>query len=517
MTRDELFEKYFREQLTVGELDELKRLLRDSDDARRDFARFTEERSILVRLTGRLAGQESRELPGLPGPVFRPALQRPTVLPAKRQASPYWIVAAVSAAAILLLTMALLVVPTKNAPREEISKREPKRVDPVPAPPKPEPPAPKPGEPKKPELPAPKPEEPKKTEEPAPKPEPPAPKPEEPKKPDPPKRDTVAETTIATLEKSDGTVVRIAGTAKIAIKAGEGLFAGQGVETVGGKSAATFAYPDGTRVRLEGETIVLHLQSDGGKRFTVDTGAVAADVAKQPDGQPLTIFSPHGQAAILGTSLRVSVFPALTHVEVKQGRVQVTRKSDAKSVVVTDNQSLDLFDGERGNNDQWTKYSRKVETGTFTHITVAIKTGTRSPSGPTAGIDGLRVVPGSAEDFEAMPRWDSTFEAPWGGPATWTLEPGGQAGRFLQVARPGPGSSVRVRVIAVPSRATVDVSAFLKCPAGSPADFWIEFGYRLGSFTAQDFDQNASSWTLIKKFDSAGGGDLDVRTSPARK
>ena len=199
MSHDELFEKYFREELTVGELDELKRLLRDSDEARGEFARFTGERSILVRLTGRLAGQESRELPDLPAPAFRALPPRPAApRPAQKRTNPYWIVAAASAAAVLLLTMALLLVPTRKTPREEITRREPVKVTPAPAPipgplPAPETPAPKVEVPAPtPEAPAPKPEEPKKPEAavPAPKPETPAPKPEEPKKPEPPRRET---------------------------------------------------------------------------------------------------------------------------------------------------------------------------------------------------------------------------------------------------------------------------------------------------------------------------------------
>ncbi|HLF92013.1 MAG TPA: FecR family protein, partial [Planctomycetota bacterium] len=354
---------------------------------------------------------------------------------------------------------------------------------------------------------------------PAPKPPEPAPvKPEEPKKPvEPPKRETVAEKAIATLEKVDGTVLRVAGTAKSAIKTGETLLPGQGLEASTAKSGATFAYADGTRVRLEGETIVLHLQSDGGKRFTVQQGGVAADVTPQPEGRPLTIFSSHAQAAVLGTTLRFAVSSTGTRVEVRQGKVQVTRKSDQKSVLVLADQAAEVLDSPNGNNEAWAKYSRKVETGTSAQITIAVKTGTRSPSGPTVGFDLLRLVPGGGDDYEAMPRWDSVFDAAWGGAATWTIEAGGQAGRFLQAARPGPGSSAKAKVFAVPSRATVDVSAFLKCPSGSTADYWMEFGYRLGSHSAQDFDVNGAAWTIIKKFDSSPDGEIEIKPLPTKK
>ncbi|HLF92687.1 MAG TPA: hypothetical protein VJB14_04450, partial [Planctomycetota bacterium] len=98
MTDEELFEKYYRDALTVGELDELKRRLRESAETRKDFALYTEERSILVRLTGRMAGMESRELPGLPAHA---PLRRVPLPAVRRSRNPFVIVAGVAAAAVV--------------------------------------------------------------------------------------------------------------------------------------------------------------------------------------------------------------------------------------------------------------------------------------------------------------------------------------------------------------------------------------------------------------------------------
>jgi hypothetical protein len=45
----------------------------------------------------------------------------------------------------------------------------------------------------------------------------------------------------------------------------------------------------------------------------------------------------------------------------------------------------------------------------------------------------------------------------------------------------------------------------------------MEFGYRLGSHPAQDFDVNAAAWTIIKKFDSSPGGEIEVKALPPPK
>jgi len=60
-----------------------------------------------------------------------------------------------------------------------------------------------------------------------------------------------------------------------------------------------------------------------------------------------------------------------------------------------------------------------------------------------------------------------------------------------------------VKVYNVPSYTTITISVKMRCP--SMSNYWMESGYRLGSHSAQDFDQNSGAWTMIKKFDSYGG------------
>ena len=107
------------------------------------------------------------------------------------------------------------------------------------------------------------------------------------------------------------------------------------------------------------------------------------------------------------------------------------------------------------------------------------------------------------ENFEVMPSWSSSFDASWGSAATWSIVSGGQSGNFLQAARSAQGSSVKALVYAVPANTNITISGYMKCPSFG-GSYWMEFGYRLGSYSAQDFDVNSGSWTLIKKFANSG-------------
>ncbi|GMU23492.1 MAG: hypothetical protein AMXMBFR13_35700 [Phycisphaerae bacterium] len=117
-----------------------------------------------------------------------------------------------------------------------------------------------------------------------------------------------------------------------------------------------------------------------------------------------------------------------------------------------------------------------------------------------------------SEDFESMPSWTSTFDASWGGQASWSIVSGGQSGNCLQVNRSNNGSSVKAKVYNLSTNTDYTISVYIRCPSGT-ATYWAECAYKLGSYTAQDFDQNGGTWTMIKKFDNAGvNGNGDVWT-----
>jgi hypothetical protein len=115
------------------------------------------------------------------------------------------------------------------------------------------------------------------------------------------------------------------------------VLAGQGLESLGGKSGAILGYADGTRVELGSDTVIREIGTTPGKRLFLDRGSLNADIAQQPKGAPMVLATPHGEAQILGTTLRIIVDPDPkkgTQVEVAKGKVMLKRLLDGKTVDV---------------------------------------------------------------------------------------------------------------------------------------------------------------------------------------
>lgn len=111
------------------------------------------------------------------------------------------------------------------------------------------------------------------------------------------------------------------------VTAGADLAAGAGVE-----GAATVVYPDGTKLDLAAETTVRDLLDAKGKTLTVDKGVLTADVVKQ--AQPMVLKTPHAEIRVLGTTLRVTIEPGSTRLDVLSGKVRLLRALDNKYVDV---------------------------------------------------------------------------------------------------------------------------------------------------------------------------------------
>jgi len=144
--------------------------------------------------------------------------------------------------------------------------------------------------------------------------------------PPPPKTETVA----ATIEKAEGRVTVLGGSD---VTAPRPLLAGQGIETAGRDGAATLAFADRTQVILAPGTEIRDVFDHGGKRLALVRGRVDAVVSKQPPGRPFILVTPHGEARVLGTTLRLSVDAAGTRLDVFEGSVHLSRP-DGKSVDV---------------------------------------------------------------------------------------------------------------------------------------------------------------------------------------
>jgi len=161
--------------------------------------------------------------------------------------------------------------------------------------------------------------------------------PEQPKVADPvaPPSKPSTQAGVAALEIAEGEVFLVLGTEKKPAASGQELTPGQGLEVVG---RAVLRFGDTTKVELGPGTVVRDLAAEGGKRFFVDRGSVDAVVTKQPPGQPMAVVTPHGEATVLGTTLRITVDPDPkkgTRLEVSEGKVQLRRRSDGKTADVT--------------------------------------------------------------------------------------------------------------------------------------------------------------------------------------
>jgi ferric-dicitrate binding protein FerR (iron transport regulator) len=331
---DERILAYLDGGATPTEVAELEELL-DRDRSVRDrFARLCEQDAALRQiLSCAPAATRTRGRRGSPRPAS------PGLAP--------WIPIAIAAAAavfILILAGALSSGPEPREPKVARPRPLPQPVveHPQPEPrlelpkapslPKPKAPAPltAPLQPlPRPEAPLPKPEP---LPVPAPKPEP---KPEAPTPPPPAPKATEAAVVVARVDRVKGQAVLLkgVGSTEDAKEAAE-LLKGYGIQTNTPESAVTLRFPDGTTVDLGGETRFSQISNGTGKRLVLDFGTVTAQVTRQPAGQAMVFVTPHAEARVLGTKLTLSVSASETRLEVKEGRVKLTRLSDLASTEV---------------------------------------------------------------------------------------------------------------------------------------------------------------------------------------
>lgn len=103
-------------------------------------------------------------------------------------------------------------------------------------------------------------------------------------------------------------------------------------------SSATVQFADGTTLHLEPGTEIsleaVDAKRNGGKQLKLLAGSLSADVAKQPEGLPLLIQTPHALVTVVGTEFDLSVATNQTALEVTHGLVKMTgsRATNAVSV-----------------------------------------------------------------------------------------------------------------------------------------------------------------------------------------
>lgn len=160
---------------------------------------------------------------------------------------------------------------------------------------------------------------------PAPEP-PPAPTPPAPKGPAP------TEVAPARIDRTEGEVFVLTSAGRRPAAAAQSILGGEGIECPGSRGFAILSYADHTRLEVAAQSRIRLAPESDGKRIVVERGAVKAEVAKQPKDRPMVFATPHGEARVLGTTLRVTV-DAATAVEVEEGKVDL-RNAAGKSVEV---------------------------------------------------------------------------------------------------------------------------------------------------------------------------------------
>ncbi len=108
---------------------------------------------------------------------------------------------------------------------------------------------------------------------------------------------------------------------------------------VGDTGSGTMRFADGTVLHLEAGTEVrfqpvTNPARNGGKQLKIVSGALSAEVAKQPEGLPLLIETPHALVTVVGTEFDLNVATNQTELEVTHGLVKLARAGEERPVSV---------------------------------------------------------------------------------------------------------------------------------------------------------------------------------------
>jgi hypothetical protein len=121
-----------------------------------------------------------------------------------------------------------------------------------------------------------------------------------------------------------GRVYRVVAGRRIAAREQEVVMAGDGLVTDGVGSGAALVFADGTRVEVAPDGVIGQIGEAHGKTVFLAAGSLRAQIARQPPGRPLVFTTPHAQATVVGTRLRLAVTDRGTRLDVDEGRVRLS-------------------------------------------------------------------------------------------------------------------------------------------------------------------------------------------------
>lgn len=310
---EDLVERYLAGAVSPREEEALERRMAEDPVAARALLAAA-RRDVALR-----KALQAREAAARASRTFRAAPRR-----AARKLAAWGIAAGAAAAAVAVVLLLQDAPPSAPAP---VSRAVPLPAVPPPGERTEPPPAPRSVVEETPATPRVEPA-PREVPAPAPTPKPSAPPPpapaDPPRVPSTPLPPTVAAVGEVTLAR--GEVFLLEQGSSAPARTGQAIRPGQGLRT-GQESAAQIAFPDGSILELETQTVVERL-SDGPRReVRFSSGVAVARVSAQPAGHAFVLVTPHARVTVLGTTLRVSVRPAQTGVAVFEGRVQVSALS----------------------------------------------------------------------------------------------------------------------------------------------------------------------------------------------
>jgi len=139
---------------------------------------------------------------------------------------------------------------------------------------------------------------------------------------------------LASIE-FNGNVTITRGNTTIQPAANASLYNGD-VITAADQAMAVIRYSDeSTSIKLRERSILKIADNQGAKYLSLNSGAIAANVAHQPEGRPMIVATPMASATVLGTSFNVKSREDSTTLEVSSGKVRITRDADKNSAEVT--------------------------------------------------------------------------------------------------------------------------------------------------------------------------------------
>jgi len=103
------------------------------------------------------------------------------------------------------------------------------------------------------------------------------------------------------------------------------------------------SYPEEeTRIELAPGTRLEVLRHREGKRLRLHAGTLSAEVAPQPEGRPMRLFTLDAEAVVLGTRFTLNAEATKQELAVQKGAVRVNRATMADSIVVSAEEKVRL-------------------------------------------------------------------------------------------------------------------------------------------------------------------------------